>query len=74
MRISNVGPYHVRKVSSGFEYFLLIFALRLGLILKVVGVDAELNSLSNSRIFKGDHRAKNRVLTPNTRFFTLFYY
>ncbi len=39
--------YDVKKVSSGFEYLLLIFSLRLGLILKVVGMDAELNSLSN---------------------------
>jgi hypothetical protein len=39
--------HDVKKVSSGFEYFLLIFSLRLGLILKVVEMDAELNSLSN---------------------------
>ncbi len=51
----------VRKVSSGFEYFLLIFALRLGLTLKVVGLDAELNSLSNSGIFNEGHRAKKEV-------------
>ena len=37
----------VRKVSSGFEYFLLIFIMVLGLVLKVVGLDAELNSESN---------------------------
>jgi hypothetical protein len=49
---------HVRKVSSGFEYFLLIFALRLGLAPKVVGLDTELNSLSNGSIFNGGHRAK----------------
>jgi hypothetical protein len=48
---------HVRKVSSGFEYFLLIFALRLGLTLKVVELDAELNSLSNGSIFNRSHRA-----------------
>jgi hypothetical protein len=49
------------KVSSGFEYFFLIFALRLGSILKMVELDAELNSLSNYGIFKRDHRAKKRV-------------
>jgi hypothetical protein len=32
---------------------------------KVVGIDAELNSLSNGGIFKGDHWTKNRVFTPN---------
>src|SRR5438132_607956 len=59
---------YVRKVSSGFEYFLLIFVLRLGMTLKVVGIDAELNSLSNGDIFNWGHRAKNRVLIPNTEF------
>jgi hypothetical protein len=43
---------YVRKVSSGFEYFLLICALRLGLTLKGVGLDAELNSLPSGGIFK----------------------
>ncbi len=33
-------------------YILLIFALRLGLVLKVVGLDAELHSLSNGDVFK----------------------
>ena len=42
------------KVRSRFEYFLLIFTLRLELILKVVGLDAELNSLPNAAIFKGE--------------------
>jgi len=36
----------IRKVSSGYKYSLLIFALRFGLILKVVGLDAELNFLT----------------------------
>jgi hypothetical protein len=49
---------YVRKVSSGFEYFLLIFALRLVMALKVVGLDTELNSATNGDIFEGDHRAK----------------
>ena len=40
----------VRKVSSGFEYFLLIFIMVLGLVLKVVGLDEELNSESNGDI------------------------
>jgi len=51
----------VRKVSSGFEYFLLTFALRLGLTLKVVGLDAELNSLSNSGIVNEGGRAEKGV-------------
>jgi len=46
--------FNLRKVTSRFEYFLLIFALRLELILKVVGLDAELNSVSNAAIFKGE--------------------
>jgi hypothetical protein len=33
--------------------------------LKVVGIDAKLNSLSNGDIFNGGHRAKNRVFTLN---------
>jgi hypothetical protein len=41
--------------------------------LKVIGMDAELNSLSNGNIFKVGHRAKNRDFTPNTEFFTIFY-
>jgi len=50
--------FNVRKVSSGFEYFLLIFAIRLGQSLKVFGLDAGLNSASNDDIFEGGHRAK----------------
>jgi hypothetical protein len=38
--------YDISKVSSGFEYFLLIFASRPAL-------DAELNSASNGDNFKG---------------------
>jgi hypothetical protein len=53
MNLSKPSPEYVRKVSSRFEYILLIFALRLEMTLKVVGVDAELNSLSNGSIFKG---------------------
>src|SRR5205085_2590721 len=53
-----------------YWYILLIFVLRLGMTLKVVGIDAELNSLSASGSFKGSHRAKNRVLTPNTLYST----
>ncbi len=55
----------VKKISIGFEYFLLIFALRLGLTVKVVGLDAKLNFLLNGDIFKGGYRTKNvaRILT-----------
>ncbi len=45
---------NVRKVSSRFKYFLLIFVLRLEVILKMIGLDAELNSLLNAAIFKGE--------------------
>jgi hypothetical protein len=34
------------------------------MILKVVGMDAELNSLSNGGIFKGDHRTKKQGCDP----------
>jgi hypothetical protein len=49
---------YVRKVSSGFKYFLLIFAIQLGQSLKVFGLDAELNSASNADIFEGVIRQK----------------
>jgi hypothetical protein len=55
--------YNVRKVTSRYEYFLLIFALRLGMTQNEVGIDTELKSLSNGDIFKAGHRAKNRVFT-----------
>jgi hypothetical protein len=57
-----MGFSHVRKVSSRFEYILPILSLRLRIILKVVGMDAELNSLSNGDIFEGGHRAKIGLL------------
>ncbi len=60
----------VRKVTNRFEYFLLIFTLRLGMTLKVVGIDVELNSLSNGDIFKGGHRAKKLGFYPK---YTLFH-
>ena len=41
---------NVRKISSGFEYFLLIFVIVFGLVLKVVGLDVELNSESNGDV------------------------
>jgi len=58
--------HYVRKVSSGFKYFLLIFVIRLGQSLKEIGLDAELHSTSNGNTFEGVHRVKNRA-------FTLFY-
>jgi hypothetical protein len=58
-----ISAHNVRKVGSRFDYILLIFALTLGMTLKVVGIDAKLNSLSNGDIFNGGHRAKNRVFT-----------
>jgi hypothetical protein len=36
------------------------------MILKVVGMDAELNSLSNGDIFKGISWQRNRVVIPYT--------
>ncbi len=41
-----------------YECILLIFILRVGLTLQVVGLDVELNSLSNGGIFKRDHWTK----------------
>ncbi len=61
-RVENIpskrAAVDVKKVSSRFEYFLLIFALRLGTTQNEVGIDAELNSLSNGGIFKGVIRQK----------------
>jgi hypothetical protein len=48
-----LAKLHVKKVSSRFEYFLQIFAAEFVLILKVVVLDAEINSASNCDIFKG---------------------
>ncbi len=58
----------VKKISSGFQYFLLIFALRRGLTLKLVALNTELNSLSNGDVFKGCHWTKNWALIPNSAF------
>ncbi len=51
-------PKYCFFVIMFYEYILLIFALRLGLILNVVGLDVELNSASNGDIFEEGHRAK----------------
>jgi hypothetical protein len=59
---------YVRKVSSGLEYFLRIFGLRIGLTLKVVDLDAELNSLSNGDIFKWVYRTKHGDFSSNPDF------
>jgi hypothetical protein len=69
---SLIFVYHVRRVSSRFEYFLQIFTPESVLVLKVIVLDAELNSASNGDIFKGSHRA-NRGLSQNTGLFTLFF-
>ncbi len=49
-----------------------IFASRFVLALKVVVLDAELNSASNDDIFKGEHRAKNEVLAKISGFLPYF--
>lgn len=49
--IHRLSVFNVRKVSSGFQYILLILAPTLGL-------GRQLNSLSNSNIFKGDRQLK----------------
>ena len=46
----NAHSLDVRKVSSGFGYILLIFVTVFGLVLKVLGLDAGLNSESNGDI------------------------
>jgi hypothetical protein len=42
--------------------------LRLGLAIKVVGLDAELNSLPNGDIFKCGYRTKSGGFAQNTEF------
>jgi hypothetical protein len=51
----NVTVLHVRKVSRRFKYFLKIFGPESVLVLKVVVLDAELNSALNGDTSKGDH-------------------
>ncbi len=46
---------YVRKVSSGFEYFLLIFAPESVLVLKVVVLNTEFNSASKGDVYKEGH-------------------
>ncbi len=48
-------------VGTIFEFFLPRFAQRLVLTLKVVVLDAKLNSLSNGTRFDRGHRQKKRV-------------
>ncbi len=55
---SGFDPKYCFFVTMFYEYILLIFALRLRLILKVVGLDVELNSASNGDIYEGGHRTK----------------
>ena len=69
---SGAGSYNVRKVSSGFEYFLLTFACRLGITLSRLGIDAEFDSLSNGVTFMGSRRTKKGGFGRNTRFFDRF--
>jgi hypothetical protein len=59
---SCTNNWDARKVSSGIEYFLLIFTLR-------VELDTELNSQSNDGIFNGGHSTKSCVFCENTSFF-----
>ncbi len=42
------------------------------LALKVVVLDAELNSASNDDIFKAGHRAKKRIFRPNAGFSKIY--
>jgi hypothetical protein len=59
---------YVRKVSSRFEYFLQIFTPEPVLVLKVVVLDAKLNSTSNGDIFKERSLGKKRNFGQNTGF------
>ncbi len=47
---------------------MLILGLRLGLALKVVGLDVELNSLSNGDIFKWRYWTRSGGSAQNTEF------
>ena len=60
---------NVRKVSSGFEYFLLIFAGETVLAVYLVVLDAEFDLASSDDIFEGGHRRKSRVLRRKTTIF-----
>jgi hypothetical protein len=53
------GKFHVSEVSTIFAFFLSRFAQRLVLTLKMVVLDAELNSLSNGARFDRGHRLKS---------------
>ena len=53
----------VSDVRTIFEFFLPRFAQRLVLTLKVVVLDAELNSLSNGTRFDRGHRQKKGVFS-----------
>ncbi len=57
LRVSDVN-----KVSSRFEYFLLIFAPELVLDVYLVVSGAKLNSASNDNIFDRSHLTKSRSL------------
>jgi hypothetical protein len=50
------------------KYFLSGFAILLGLFLKPLELDAELNSASNGAIFTRDHWAKSVTCAQNTGF------
>jgi hypothetical protein len=50
---------YVSEVGTIFEFFLSRFALSLVLTLKMVVLDAEFNSLSNSTRFNRGHRPKS---------------
>ena len=49
---------YVMKVSSGFEFFLLIFAYGAGLALWSLGLHAERDSVWENAIAIGKHRLK----------------
>jgi hypothetical protein len=55
------------KVISEFEFFMLTFACELVMELKVVVIDAELDSASNVVLFEGGRRAVFWTLGGNTR-------
>ncbi len=56
------GINDVRKVSSGFEYSLLIFAPGSVPAFWLIVLDVEFNSASNSNVSEGGRRAKTGVL------------
>ncbi len=67
-RLKSCRCCDVGKVSTRFGFLLSGFAILLGLFLKRLGLDAELNSASNGAISTRGHRRKSATCAQNTGF------